>query len=143
MYVLGQGVVRNDITGYAWLKVAAETLFPGYQKIVHQLEEAMTPEQRVLADARARQTIDLYGRAATNMSCSQNASRGGLRHRFDRVHAAPRRQYDAAQAMHGYAVAVTAAPTHSRCRAAASAAASSRTTGYKPTRCAVNQGERW
>ena len=90
MYLLGQGIVRNDIVGYAWLKVAAETLFPGYQRIVHQLEEAMTPEQRALADTRARQTIDLYGRAATNMSCSQNASRGG--YVIDSIVCTPRRE---------------------------------------------------
>jgi len=90
MYLLGQGVVRDDITGYAWLKVAAEMIFPGYQKIVHQLEEAMTSEQRALADARARQMIDLYGRAATNMSCSQNASRGG--YVIDSIVCTPRRE---------------------------------------------------
>jgi len=88
MYLLGQGVERNDLTGYAWLKVAAEVIFPGYQKIVKSLEGAMTPEQRKQADAGAARKIDLYGLAATNMSCGTHASRGG--HIVDEILCTPR-----------------------------------------------------
>jgi len=86
--LLGQGVERNDLTGYAWLKVAAEVIFPGYQKIVKSLEGAMTPEQRKQADAGAARKIDLYGLAATNMSCGTHASRGG--HIVDEILCTPR-----------------------------------------------------
>ncbi|HEY0229604.1 MAG TPA: hypothetical protein VGC55_00010 [Dokdonella sp.] len=89
MYLLGQGVTRDDLVGYAWLKVAAEILFPGYQKIVHQLEDAMTPQQRSIADVEANQRIALYGIAATNMSCGKTASRRG--HIVDQIECTPER----------------------------------------------------
>lgn len=88
MYLLGQGVARDDLTGYAWLKVAAEIIFPGYQKIVQQMEAAMRPEQRRIADAEAARISDLYGLAATSISCAKNASRGG--HIIDEIVCAPR-----------------------------------------------------
>ena len=69
MYLLGQGVARDDLTGYAWLKVAAEKIFPGYQTIVRELEQAMKPEQRKLADAGAAAKIREYGLAASGVSC--------------------------------------------------------------------------
>lgn len=89
MYLLGQGVTRNDITGYAWLKAAAEVRFPGYQTITHQLEEAMTPEQRRIADPKAEKLIGLYGLRATNMSCRTAASRHG--HIIDSIVCTPER----------------------------------------------------
>lgn len=89
MYLLGQGTTRNDLVGYAWLKVAAEVLFPGYQKIVHQLEDAMTPQQRSIADVEASQRIAQYGLAATNMSCAKAASRRG--HIVDQIECIPER----------------------------------------------------
>ncbi len=78
MYLLGQGVTRNDLTGYAWLKVAAETRMRGYQSIVDKLAQAMTPAQRAVADARAATLIGQYGLRATNMSCTLASSRSGL-----------------------------------------------------------------
>lgn len=89
MYLLGQGTTRDDLVGYAWLKVAAEVLFPGYQKIVHQLEDAMTPQQRSIADVEASQRIAQYGLAATNMSCAKAASRRG--HIVDQIECIPER----------------------------------------------------
>ena len=89
MYLLGQGVTRNDITGYAWLKVAAEVRFPGYQTITKQLEQAMTPEQRKIADPQAEKLISQYGMRATNMSCHTAASRHG--HIIDSIVCTPDR----------------------------------------------------
>lgn len=88
MYLLGQGVEHDDLTGYAWLKVAAETQFPGYQAIVRKLEDAMNDEQRKIADARATELQGLYGLRATNMSCKARASRGG--HIIDTIECTPR-----------------------------------------------------
>ncbi len=93
MYLLGQGVARDDVHGYAWLKVAAEKIFPGYQKIVRELEQAMKPEQRKLADAEAAAKIREYGLAASGMSCQTHASRGG--HIVDEIFCTPRREADA------------------------------------------------
>ena len=78
MYVLGQGVQANDLTGYAWLKVAAEVIFPKYQAVVRDMAADMTPAQRTVADAKAQRLIDLYGLAGAKTSCQTNASRGGL-----------------------------------------------------------------
>jgi len=89
MYLLGQGTTRDDLVGYAWLKVAAEIVFPGYQKIVRQLEDAMTPQQRSIADVEASQRVALYGLAATNMSCGKAASRRG--HIVDQIECIPER----------------------------------------------------
>lgn len=89
MYLLGQGVTRNDIIGYAWLKAAGEVRFPGFQTIVQQLEQAMTPEQRSIADPKAEKLIGLYGLRATNMSCRTASSRHG--HIIDSIVCTPER----------------------------------------------------
>jgi len=90
MYLLGQGTARDDLTGYAWLSVAAESHFGNFQTIVHTLRDAMTPEQRTLADARAQRMGALYGLAATGMSCTARASRGG--HIIDQLLCMPQRE---------------------------------------------------
>lgn len=77
MYLMGQGVARDDLTGYAWLKVAAEVRMRGYQGIVDKMEKAMTPEQKRLADAEAAKLIENYSLRATRMSCNLTASQGG------------------------------------------------------------------
>ena len=87
MYLLGQGVKREDLVGYAWLKVAAEVGLLGYQSIVGKLEGAMTPAQRKIADRLGATTVGLYGLAATHMSCQGYASRGG--HIIDTIMCTP------------------------------------------------------
>jgi hypothetical protein len=88
MYLLGQGVARDDLTGYAWLKVAAEVRFRGYQAIVEKIEHAMTPAQHAIADPEATRLIGLYGLRATKMSCNLAASQGG--HIQDSIVCTPR-----------------------------------------------------
>lgn len=88
MYLLGQGVARDDLTGYAWLKVAAEVRFRGYQAIVQKIEQAMTPAQHRIADPEAARLVGLYGLRATNMSCNLSASQGG--HIQDNIVCTPR-----------------------------------------------------
>lgn len=90
MYLLGQGVQRDDLTGYAWLKLAAEFIYPKYQSVVRALEEAMTPEQRKIADSRVAVLTERYSLGATGMSCSQSASKGG--HIIDQIVCTPRRE---------------------------------------------------
>lgn len=90
MYLLGQGTERDDLTGYAWLKLASEVIFPGYQRIVRQLESAMDAQQRALADEGASKLAALYGMAATRTSCQKNASRGG--HIVDEIVCTPYRE---------------------------------------------------
>jgi TPR repeat protein len=90
MYMLGQGVKRDDLTGYAWLKLSAEVIYPKYQSVVRKLEEAMTPEQRQIADARVARLSSLYSLSASRMSCSQSASKGG--HIIDQIVCTPQRE---------------------------------------------------
>jgi TPR repeat protein len=90
MYMLGQGVTRDDLTGYAWLKLAAEVIYPKYQSVVRKLEEAMTPEQRQIADARVARLSDRYSLAGSRMSCALSASKGG--HIIDRIICTPQRE---------------------------------------------------
>src|SRR5690349_4585551 len=65
MYLLGQGTRHSDLTGYAWLAVATERLFPAYQSLVEKLHDAMTPEQLKLASARVDEIKRYYGLATT------------------------------------------------------------------------------
>ena len=88
MYLLGQGVQRDDLTGYAWLKLAAEFIYPKYQSVVRALEESMTPEQRKIAEGRVAVLKERYSLGATGMSCSQSASKGG--HIIDQIVCTPR-----------------------------------------------------
>ncbi|WP_422241805.1 hypothetical protein [Dokdonella sp.] len=90
MYMLGQGIKRDDLTGYAWLKLAAEVIYPKYQSVAHQLEEAMTPEQREIADARVAFLSARYSLGNSRMSCTLNASKGG--HIIDRIICTPQRE---------------------------------------------------
>lgn len=90
MYLLGQGVQRDDLTGYAWLNLAAEVIYPKYQSVVRALEEAMTPEQRKIADGRVAVLKERYSLSATGMSCSLSASKGG--HIIDQIVCTPRNE---------------------------------------------------
>jgi TPR repeat protein len=87
MYLLGQGVARDDLTGYAWLKVAAEMRMRGYQTIVDKIEHSMTAEQKRIAEPEAAKLIENYGLRASKMSCNLTASQGG--HIMDGVTCAP------------------------------------------------------
>ena len=76
MYVLGQGTPRDEITGYAWIKLAAEFSYADYTSLARKLEAAMTPEQRTRATAQADAMRKNYGLAATGMSCHAESRRG-------------------------------------------------------------------
>lgn len=75
MYVLGQGTPRDEITGYAWIKLAAEFSYAEYTSLARKLEAAMDPDQRVRANAQADALRKNYGLAATGMSCRAESRR--------------------------------------------------------------------
>ena len=77
MYLLGQGTERNDLTGYAWIKLAAEFNFADFTSIARKLEGALTPEMREKGNALSDSLRKSYGLAATNMSC-HGVSRHGV-----------------------------------------------------------------
>jgi hypothetical protein len=75
MYLLGQGIARNDYAGYAWIKLAAEIKFGDFTSLSRKIEGALTPPQLAQAQAAAAELRKNYGLAATSMSC-----RGESRH---------------------------------------------------------------
>jgi hypothetical protein len=75
MYLLGQGVARDDYAGYAWIKLAAEIKFGDFTSLSRKIEGALKPAQLAQAQAAAAELRKNYGLAATNMSC-----RGESRH---------------------------------------------------------------
>jgi hypothetical protein len=95
MYLLGQGTGRDDILGYAWMKVGVEVPFSTYPALVAKIESSFTGEQRKIAESEAKAKVDAYGLRATNMSCSKSASRGG--HIIDSVTCTP--QYAGSSAL--------------------------------------------
>lgn len=76
LYLTGRGVVEDDITGYSWLKLAADSGVAAYRNLVKKLDQGMTPEQHVLADSKVEKLKALYGTIATHMSCSQDNATG-------------------------------------------------------------------
>jgi len=76
MYLLGQGTQKDDITGYAWIKLAAEFRFGDFTSLAKKLEDAMTPEQRAKGTAKSDELRKDYGLAATNMSCRGESTHG-------------------------------------------------------------------
>jgi hypothetical protein len=88
MYLLGQGVARDDFTGYAWIKVAAEFNQHEYRSTVETIEKAIGPKQLPAVQAEARKFVDDYGLRATNMSCNRAASQHG--HIMDRIICTPK-----------------------------------------------------
>lgn len=89
MFLLGQGIERDDLTGYAWLKLAAEVIYPKYQSVVRQLEDAMTPEQRAIADTRVAFLSARYSLGNSRMGCTLTATKGG--HIIDQIICTPQR----------------------------------------------------
>jgi len=79
MYVLGQGTPRDEITGYAWIKLAAEFSYADYTSLARKLGAAMTPEQRKAqrqgnrADKQARKA----GKAGTGQSSAGSETAAG------------------------------------------------------------------
>ncbi|MGA9421789.1 MAG: hypothetical protein WBW61_05450 [Rhodanobacteraceae bacterium] len=98
MYLLGQGVERNDLIGYAWLKTAGEYQFMKTRAVARKLHQAMTPKQREVADAKAHELLRLYGMRASGMSCETRASQGG--HITDMVYCQPRSAGSIADSAH-------------------------------------------
>ena len=76
MYVLGQGTPRDEITGYAWIKLAAEFSYADYTSLARKLEAAMAPDQRARANAQADALRNNYGLAATGLSCHAESRHG-------------------------------------------------------------------
>ena len=88
MFLLGQGVARDDLTGYAWIKVAAEFNSHEYHAAVEKIEKAIDPKQLPDVQAAVRPFVDKYGIRATNMSCNLAASQHG--HIMDRIICTPK-----------------------------------------------------
>jgi len=77
MYILGQGVGKDELEGYAWIKLAAEFSFTDYTSLAGKLTQALGDEQRAKGDARAEELHRQYGLVATGMSCHGEPRHGG------------------------------------------------------------------
>lgn len=88
MYLLGQGVARDDLTGYAWIKVASEFNSAEYRDTAEKIEKAIDPKQLPAVKAEAQKFSDAYSIRATHMSCNRAASQHG--HIMDRIVCTPR-----------------------------------------------------
>ena len=75
MYLLGQAPTRDDLTGYAWIKLAAEFPYADFTSLARKLEASLSDEVRERGNARADAMRKLYGLAATNMSCHGESRR--------------------------------------------------------------------
>jgi hypothetical protein len=76
LYFGGQNVPKDDLLGYAWLKLASASGLPGIRQLVETLEKSMTADQRATADAKYVALQSLYGPSATHMSCTKFESTG-------------------------------------------------------------------
>ena len=92
MYLSGEGVPRNDMEGYLWLKVAAEFNHAPYRTTVQRIESVLKPEQLKAWSAHADALRDRYGLRATNMSCNQHASATFSSNVKDTVFCTPKRE---------------------------------------------------
>jgi hypothetical protein len=89
MYLLGQGVQRDDATGYSWLSTAAEFRPSPFSTALAKIEQSIDPKQLSELKSHGDALVDKYGLGATRMSCRQSASRGG--HILDHVTCEPER----------------------------------------------------
>jgi TPR repeat protein len=87
MYLMGQGVQRDDLQGYAWIKSAAEFDSANYRSTARKIENALDEQQRQVAKAAADGVIGAYGLRATRISCSKAASQRG--HIMDLISCTP------------------------------------------------------
>ena len=76
MYLLGQGTAKDEITGYAWIRFAADFSFGDFTSLARKLEAAMTPAQLTAGKAKLEALRANYGPAVTNMSCHGESRRG-------------------------------------------------------------------
>lgn len=87
MSILGQGTQKDDLTGYAWIKTAAEFHFTDFTRLARRLERALSPERRVVANERAQRFLSDYGMRTTQMGCRGESRHGA--HMIDTVVCTP------------------------------------------------------
>jgi len=78
MYLLGQGTPKDEMTGFGWIKLAAEFGYADYTSLARKLESALAPEQRAAANDRAEALRRNHSLAATGMSCHGESRRGAI-----------------------------------------------------------------
>ena len=73
MYLNGEGVPRNTLKAYLWLKVAAEYTFADYRANAKRLESLFSDEQKKATAPLADALRDRYGQRATNITCNSQS----------------------------------------------------------------------
>lgn len=88
MYYEGQGVSENVLEAYAWMKTAAESGIPEWEKIVERLDKALPAQHRDYANQYADDYTRRYGMEATGVRCAEEGGggRSGVRSRSIECH---------------------------------------------------------
>jgi hypothetical protein len=74
MYLAGEGVSKNSIMAYLWLKVASEFNFAPYRATAKKFEKLLTPQQAKHFGELADELRAQYGQHATNMTCNAESA---------------------------------------------------------------------
>ena len=71
MYIQGKGVARDQVTGYAWLEVAAEAPDREFLKARTAARKSLNDEQQIEGKLLAQKISDIYGTDAVGVSCKK------------------------------------------------------------------------
>lgn len=88
MYYEGKGVSENVLEAYAWMKTAAESGIPEWEKTVERLNKSLPDQHRDYANQYADDYIRRYGMKATGIRCADEGGggRSGVRSRRIECH---------------------------------------------------------
>jgi hypothetical protein len=77
MYILGQGTAKDELAGYAWIRLAAEFRFSDYTALAAKLAQALPTDRRTEGEAAAEDLRRRYGLLATGIGCRAESRHGG------------------------------------------------------------------
>jgi len=76
LYMMGKGVARDPVVGYAWLEVAAESRVHEIVRARNQAKKELSDKQRTEAEALAVQIEASYGLTAAGVTCKREIRTG-------------------------------------------------------------------
>jgi len=76
LYTLGKGVKQNEVTGYAWLEVAAEAPDRDFRRALKAAGKKLSDEQIQQGSDLAQKISSQYGMEATGISCQKEMTVG-------------------------------------------------------------------
>ena len=79
MYLEGKGVEEDVLSGYAWVRTAAESGIEDFEAMADKLYQAIPEKYRSAAQAGAEAITAQYGMQATGVRCNMEKSTGSHR----------------------------------------------------------------